>query len=84
MKTAKSHQCISAFDDDSRLTCILYSRFLEIKYKSCSYQLNEPKAAGGHVVPVRAIANRINLFIFAQAIYDAFNANSMVTVMLYR
>ena len=50
------------------------SRFLEITYESCSYQLNEPKAAGGHV-PVISL-------IFARVIYDAFNANSMVTVML--
>ena len=29
------------------------SRFLEITYQSYSYQLNEPKAVGGHLLPVR-------------------------------
>ena len=48
------------------------SRFLEITYQSCSYRLNEPKAAGGHVVPIRATS--------ARAICDTFNA---ITVMLY-
>ena len=59
------------------------SCFLEIWYQIFSHQLNEPKTAGGHVVRVPA-ANQIILFIFARAIYDAFNYISMVTVMLYR
>ena len=52
------------------------SRFLEITYQSCSYQLNDPNAAGSHVVPVAmsSRSNQIILFIFARAIYDAFNA----------
>ena len=53
------------------------SRFPEITYQSCSYQLNEPKVTGGHVVPVRA--NQIILFIFARSIYDLFDDNTMVT-----
>ena len=57
----------------------LLSSFLEITHQSCSYQLNEPKAAGGHVVPV----NQIILFLRGRSMTRSMLIQcSMVTVML--